>query len=113
MKEDAGNKNDREFIDENASRLFVIYGEFRDKLKRLEKQEDDEGKEMIPEDELKDAYSALKEIIPQMDYDSVEMIVSQVREYKLPDEDGARFKEIEKLLKAFEWDKLEEMTGYL
>ena len=111
--EDAGNKNDREFIDENASRLFVIYGEFREKLKKLEKQEDDEGKEMIPEDELKDAYSALKEIIPQMDYDSVEMIVSQVREYKLPDEDAARFKEIEKLLKAFEWDKLEEMTGYL
>ena len=109
--EDAGNKNDREFINENAPRLLVLYTDFKDKLARLEKPESDEDKEMIPEDELKDAYSALKEVIPQMDYDSVEMIVDQVREYKLPDEDAERFKTIEKLLKAFDWDKLEELIG--
>ena len=107
--EDAGNKNDRDFLNENVPRLLVVYGEFREKLKRLEKHEDEETKEMIPEDELKDAYSALKEVVPQMDYDSVEMIVEQVKCYKLPDEDAGRFKEIETLLKAFDWDGLEEM----
>jgi CheY-like chemotaxis protein len=110
--EDAGNKGDNDFINENAARLLVMYREFKEKLSRLAKAEEDaEGKEPIPEDELKDAYSALKEVVPQMDYDSVEMIVNQLKEYKLPDEDSARFKEIEKLLKAFEWDKLEELIN--
>ncbi len=110
--EDAGNKGDKDFIDENTARLLVEYGDFKDKLEKLPKEEDTgDDKDMIPDDELADAYEALKEVIPQMDYDSVEMILNQLKEYKLPDEDAAKMKELEKLLKSFEWDKMEELIG--
>jgi hypothetical protein len=39
------------------------------------------------------------------------MILNQLKEYKLPDEDAAKMKELEKLLKSFEWDKMEELIG--
>ena len=80
-----------------------------DKLSKLRKDDDDEGKEPIPEDELKDAYAALKEIIPQMDYDSVEMIIDDLKKYKLPEEDKAKIDRLAMLLKTFDWDKMEEL----
>ncbi len=110
--EDAGNKGDKSFIDENGARLLVQYQEFKDKLGRLRKEDEAaEGLEEIPENELKDAYAALKEVIPQMDYDAVEMILDQLKEYKLPEEDAARMAELGKLLKAFKWDEMEEMIN--
>ena len=66
---------------------------------------------MIDEGELKEAYQALKEVVPQMDYDSVEMILDQVSEYKLPEEDAAKFKELSKMLKVFDWDGMEALLG--
>ena len=65
----------------------------------------------IPEDELKDAYSALADVIPQMDYDAVEMILASLHEYKLPDEDENKMAELEKMLKTFDWDGMEQLMG--
>ena len=66
---------------------------------------------MIPEDELKGAYEALKEVVPQMDYDSVEMIVNDVNIYRLPEADAEKFIQIGKCLKALDWDQMEEILG--
>ena len=109
--EDAGNKNDTEYIRENAGRLISGYRAFKDKLKRLKEDNTDDGREMISEDELKDAYSALREVIPQMDYDSVEMIIGQLNEYKLPEEDRERIDKLNGMLKLFAWDEMEELIG--
>ena len=106
--EDAGNHGDKSFIDANAKRFMDNYLAFKDILSRLSEGESDEGKEEIPADELADAYEALKEVIPQMDYDSVEMIIGQLKEYKLPEEDAAKIAELEKMLRAFEWDDMEK-----
>ncbi|MCR4807149.1 MAG: response regulator [Lachnospiraceae bacterium] len=108
--EEAGNKLDKDFIDANNEKFLELFRGLKDKLARIHKSEEsDSDREMIPEDELKDAYSALKEVIPQMDYDSVEMIINQVGEYKLPEEDEKMMSKIGKLLKAFKWDELEEL----
>jgi len=89
-----------------------MYLGFKEKLSGLKKEEaSDEGKPPIPEAELKDAYDALKDVAAQMDYDSVEMILEQVGEYKLPDEDAKLMKEIEKKLKAFDWEGMEELVS--
>ncbi|MCR5473937.1 MAG: response regulator [Lachnospiraceae bacterium] len=108
--EDAGHKGDEGFIRENSDRFM---GDFRDlvgKLGRLDEGGGNKGdKEMIPEDELKGAYEALGEVIPQMDYDSVEMIVDQVSAYKLPDEDARKFGELSAMLKKLDWDGMEKM----
>ncbi len=107
--EEAGKNNDLEFIKENTGKLLRDYRAFKEKLADLKKKDEDLSKEMIPDDVLKDAYEALKEVIPQMDYDSVEMIIEQVKEYKLPDDDMIRFSELERYLKLFDWDAMEKL----
>ena len=81
---------------------------YKEKLKALHKEAGEDNRPEIPEDELKGAYEALREVVPQMDYDSVEMIIGQIKEYKLPDEDAEKFAAIEKCLKTFDWDGMKE-----
>ena len=109
--EDAGNKENISFIQEHTEEMLEKYGEYLDILAPLNdlNKVDDSEKEPIPEDELKEAYDALKEVVPMMDYDSVEMILEQVNSYRLPDEDKKRMEELDRLLKQFEWDNMEEL----
>ncbi|SDB50917.1 Signal transduction histidine kinase [Pseudobutyrivibrio sp. YE44] len=107
--EEAGNNEDIEFIDANNDALLTEYLKYKDKLARIKgAKSDDSDKEPIDEAELKDAYEALKEVIPQMDYDAVEMIVGQLLEYKLPVKDADRINELSRLLKSFDWDAMDE-----
>ena len=107
--EDAGNKEDKTFIDDNTDKMLKDYVDFKEKLKGINEEASNEDKEMIPEDELKDAYNALAEVIPMMDYDSVEMIIEQVKEYALPKEDEEKFNELNRMLKLFDWDGMEAL----
>ncbi len=111
--EDAGKKEDKAFIEAHTEELLTEYRAYKDKLSKLRQKEEQAGndKEAIPEDELKEAYEVLKEMIPMMDYDAVEMIVEQVRKYRLPDEDEKIFTELEKYMKALDWDAMEELMG--
>ena len=68
-------------------------------------------KEDIPEDELKDAYEALRDMIPQMDYDAVEMILDQLKGYNLPKEDKDKMAELAKKLKVFDWEGMEAIIN--
>ncbi len=110
--EDAGNEGNKAFIEAHTGKLLEMYHAYKDKLKRLKGEKaDDSDKELIPEDEIKGAYEALKEVVPQMDYDSVEMILSEVREYRLNEKDEKIISQMEKYLKTFNWDKIEEVLG--
>ncbi len=108
--EDAGNRKDMEYINANKDKLLADYRAFKVILADLETKEgSDDDKPEIPADVLVDAYSALRECIPMMDYDAVDMILSQLKEYKLADEDKELVGSLEKNLKLFDWDKLEEL----
>ncbi|MCR5688304.1 MAG: response regulator [Lachnospiraceae bacterium] len=107
--EDAGNSGDIKFIDENTDRLLSDYMAYKEKLKRIKAEEGSDDKEDIPEDELKDAYSALRELIPQMDYDSVEMIVDNLKQYNLPKEDKQKIDSLEKMMKTLDWDSMAQL----
>ncbi len=108
--EEAGNKKNMEFINNSTAKLLSDYRAFKDILSRLQKEPSgsESNLQMIDPDELKDAYTALKELIEQMDYDGVEMVIGQLEEYKLPEEDANRISEITKLLKIFDWDGMEK-----
>ena len=110
--ENAGNADDTDTINAKTAKLLADHRAYKQKLSRLYGTSDGaDDREPIPEDELADAYGALKEVIPQMDYDSVEMILDQLNEYKLPEEDAKRTAALGKLLKAFDWDKMEELIN--
>ncbi len=110
--EDAGNKQNRVFIDVHNEDFLKEYASFKEKLSGLK---EDSGtsptKGEIPADELKDAYDALKDFISQMDYDAVEMLLGSVSEYSLPAEDKKVFDELGYMLKLFDWDGMEELIA--
>ena len=108
--EDAGNQKDITFISAKTDDFLKQYNEYKDKLSRIiAKQDDNTEKEMITEENLKDAYEALAELIPQMDYDSVEMIVNNLTKYLLPEEDANKISELNRLLKKFDWEGMEDL----
>ncbi|WP_029233049.1 hybrid sensor histidine kinase/response regulator [Butyrivibrio sp. VCB2006] len=111
--EEAGKNGNKELIDKNTKALLTDYRAFKAKLKKMdqefESETEDDGKEMISEDDLKDAYSALKDVISQMDYDAVEMILEQIKKFRLPPEDAKKMDKLGKLLKTFDWDAMEAL----
>ncbi len=110
--EDAGNKEDMFFINENTSKLLEGVREYGAKLSHLgEKVGDEDEREEVDPEELHEAYAALKEMIPQMDYDSVEMILDSLKEYRLPKEDEEKMDKLEKMLKVLDWDGMEALIG--
>ncbi len=109
--ENAGNSKDTEYINAHRDQVLSEYRSFKKVLERLKKPgENEQDKPPIPEDEMADAYEALKECIPQMDYDAVEMIVGQLREYSLPEKDDKLITELEKNMKLLNWEKMEELV---
>ena len=110
--EDAGNRKDMDFIYRNTDKLLTDYRAYKEKLADLNNlSQSEDGREPIPEEELQGAYEALKEVIPQMDYDSVEMILGQLAEYRLPEKDEKKAAELGRLLKLLDWDGMEKVLG--
>ena len=109
--EDAGNSHDINMIRNDTGQLLSDYRAYKDKLSRLGIKEDDSHKEMIRQEELDDAYMALKDVIAQMDYDSVEMIVEQLSSFKLPEDDEILVSELERAMRRFDWEGMEEIIN--
>ncbi len=105
--EAAGNREDMAFIDGHHEALLTEYRAYRERLKRLSKSEDAEDKPEIPAEELSGAMDALREVIPQMDYDAVEMILGDLEAYRLPETEAARIADLKKLMKVLDWDGME------
>ncbi len=107
--EDAGNKQDMEFIDDNTEKMLGDLRAYAGKLEKIRIPSGDDDKPLIPGDVLADAYAALAEVVPNMDYDAVEMILESLGEYKLPDADAEKIANIGRMLKSFKWDEMEEL----
>ncbi len=106
--EEAGKNNEIDYIRKNNDKFLKDYRIYKERLALLHGKNEKE-KAPISKDELEEAYEALKEIIPQMDYDSVEMILEQLSEYSLPKEDQEKISEIGKYLKILDWDSMEKL----
>ena len=51
----------------------------------------------------------LKELVPQMDYDAIEMMMDELKVYRLPEEDEKIMTEIKRLLKLYDWEAMEKL----
>lgn len=109
--EDAGKAGDIDYILSNNNKLLDAYRSFQDRFSGLFYKEDDKNKPLLPPEELNEAINAIKELVPQMDYDAIEMVIEQIHEYKLEEKDAKTFADIEKALKTFDWDKMEELLN--
>ena len=111
--EDAGHASDTEKIRLRHAEFMKMFTGFKEKLAPLfaSDEGEDDGKDPIPAEELADAKASLREVIPMMDYDAVEMILTQLDTYRLKKEDREHVRELEKLLKRFDWDAMEQEIG--
>ncbi|WP_022767737.1 MULTISPECIES: Hpt domain-containing protein [unclassified Butyrivibrio] len=113
--EHAGDENNREKITDKTPKLLEVCASFKEKLSPIESINDNgrdakSDKPFISESELAGAYAAIAEFAPQMDYEAVEMVLSELNEYKLPPEDEKKVKNLEKLLRNFDWGNIEAMV---
>ncbi len=109
--ENAGKAEDHAFIKEHTPQLLSLYHLCKEKLSFLSSDGGGEA-DMRPEADpgtVSDAYEALRDVISMMDYDSVEMILDSLSEYKLSDDDQKRIDEIGKNLRALDWEAMEAL----
>ena len=95
--EDAGDRGDWEVITDMTPKLLDMCHRFREKLAPIDALSETEqpakaDKPAISSEDLENAYSAIAEFAPQMDYDAVEMVLGELNEYALPPEDEKKVK---------------------
>ena len=116
----AGKENDMEYINANTEEVLFIYKYLYDRMNSFYSAVEEKAKseavaydnrEPISESDLEDAFSALKELSQQMDYDGAKSVLDMLADYKLPDEAVLKVDELNKALKNFDWDTMEAVLG--
>jgi signal transduction histidine kinase/CheY-like chemotaxis protein/HPt (histidine-containing phosphotransfer) domain-containing protein len=111
LLEDAGKKDRIAFIDENFDVLDKGYNSFATILAPMLAYGEIavEKKGLIPQDEFDDAIAAITELVPQMEYDGLKMIFSQLDEYEIEDRYVEVIDKLKAALDRFDWDEMEEL----
>ena len=104
--EDCGNNEDIDEIAGLTPLLLDRYREYLDKLAPLYKQDD--SAELITPERLHEAYEAIKEFASMFDSDSIDGVISMLREYRIPESESERFNVIASCADSADWNGLEE-----
>ena len=107
----AGKANDTAKIDEKTPALLTLYRSYKEKLAPIKGISASREKGAISDAEIASAYDALREFIPQMDYDAVEMILDEMKVYYLPEKDYRIFGRLSDLLKNLDWEAMEKLLS--
>lgn len=109
--EKAGNAGYVEEIEQDTPALLSLYESYLPKLSPLFKIEEKEDKPVMPPDELKDAFEALKEVAETFDYDSLTMMLDELSNYQLPEIERAEYAALKNAAQIPDWDKIREILG--
>ncbi len=109
--ENAGKAKETDYINTHSEEMLELYRSYAMLLKPLDEKEQlsESDKPPVPSEELKEAYRVLREVVPQMDYDTVLFVLESMGAYQLPEEDAAFFEELEEALHKIDWEKIETM----
>lgn len=109
----AGESGEIDVIKEKTGELLELYRSYSNKLSDISSISLD-GIKLRPlasREIIDDAYRALREVAPMMDYDSVEMIIEGLKKYKLPEDDKERIEKIEYYLKKLDWESVQDLLN--
>ncbi|SDM86287.1 ATP-binding protein [Lachnospira pectinoschiza] len=104
--EQCGNEFNIAQIEEKTGHLLKTYREYIDKLQIFVDEENEEDKEEISLSDLADAYSAIKEMVSVDDFDDAKDIITQLNDYKIPDTEKEKYKEVVKAINRVDREKL-------
>jgi len=109
-QEDAGNSNYIDEIKQNHDELMNLYRSYAEKLKPLIKvEEDNSDKPLIDSEELAEAFETMKDFAKSFDYDSMNFIFKSLDEYRLPENEIERYKQIKDATSKLDWEKVSEL----
>ena len=107
--EGLGNAENETEILEKTPKLLDDYRAYRTYLAPVLKQpEDDDEKELIPDDELADAYEALREFADANDFDSADYIMETLAGYRMSDHEKERFDRVRRAVRRMDAAALTE-----
>ena len=104
LLEEAGKNKDREYI---TAHTFETVEEFRNLgniLKAAFEDKNDDAKEIISPEKLKDAYSTIYELALMMDYDSLELIFESLKLYSFEEKDRNKLAAIKAAMDELNWE---------
>ncbi|SFB73845.1 EAL domain-containing protein [Butyrivibrio sp. YAB3001] len=112
--ENAGNEKDIDTIDTYQNELLNIYQSVENSLSQIPEiageEENDDNKQEISKNQLKDAYMTILEVSKILDFDTLQFVIDSLKEYKLPAEDSAAVKKIGELAYKLKWDDIAELV---
>lgn len=102
--EDAGGREDIEFIDANYPNLVENCAKLNDFLKGF----DDNSEELpkMPEELFRQSLRSMKAYVEDMDYGMVDELFDTFKKYSLDDEDDECMKKLSELLLDLDWDEM-------
>ena len=110
--EDAGNSGYINEIQQDTEQLLTLYKSYAVKLAPLiQSDEADNTKPMIDEAELLEAFDAMRDFAASFDYDSLMFIFQSLDDYKLPDNEAARYKQIKDAAAKLDWDTINTLLN--
>ncbi len=105
--EDAGNRLYLEEIGKDTPALLALYRAVGKALAPLEEpKRDDSDLPEIDKAALHEAYTAIKEMAATFDYDSIQFILAELAESRVPKEEAARYARLVEAAKKPDWDAL-------
>ena len=107
--ENAGMKNDVDYIKEHTKKLLTMYRSLDCGLAAF----DEEDKELpyIESDVLEEAYQTIIEIAKSMDYGLVTEILDELQNYNKSEADKENIRKMEKMLNALDWEGISEIAS--
>ena len=103
--EECADKEDFEKINEKTHELLTLYRSYYDKLSGGDDSSEND-KELIPEDELKDILSAIKEFALSFDYDGIDEAINALSGYRMPDDKKKMIEELKRRASNVETDAI-------
>lgn len=107
----AGKSYNTDYIDANLDELLTLLRSYKGKLENYisEKQRLKAEKKPISDDELDQAFDALREVCPSMDYGAVEMILDELNTYQIPKSHKSQIDKITNHFHRLEWDEIDKI----
>ena len=110
--EDAGNSGYINEIKDGTAELLQLYMSYESKLAPLcNIEEDDSNKPLIDEAELAEAYETMKEVAASFDYDSMMFVLQSLDDYRLPENETDRYKQIKAAAAKLDWEKINALLN--
>ena len=104
--EDCGNSLNVQEITEKTPQLLEMFRSYKQKLEAIRGDEDTEDLPEIEADELKGAFSDMRELLEAYDFDTADGIMNMLSGYRVPEEYKEKYEKVKQLMSAVDRDAL-------